>query len=92
MPEEAIKKRLDRGKKKAIEYFSKTGYKIIESNNASFCFIATRRREVRFIRVVIDRIEEIDVQSAKKIVLPDSCTREIFCYKGNDFEIMEIEG
>ena len=92
MPEEAVKKRLERAKKRAIEYFSKTGYKIVDSNNKTFCFIATRRREVRFIRVVIDRIVEVDIQSAKEISLPDSCTREIFCQKKNDFEIMEIEG
>jgi hypothetical protein len=91
MPNEAVKKRLERAKKKAIEHFTKTGYKIIESNNKTFCFIATRSREVRFIRVVVDRITETDIQSVWEILLPESCTREIFCQKKNDFEIREIE-
>lgn len=91
MSDLAIKKRLERAKKRAIEYFIKTGYKIIESNNKNFCFIATRKKEVRFIRVVIDKITESDIKSAREILLPESCTREIFCQKKDEFEIKEIE-
>lgn len=92
MTDEAIKKRIERAKKRAIEHFKKTGYHIVESNNINFCFIASRKREIRFIRVVIDKITEEDVKKIKEVELPEYCTREIYCENKDNFEIKEIEG
>jgi len=91
MPEEAIKKRLARAKAQAIDHFLKTGYKIVRSDNGVFCFIASRRRELRCIRVVVDKITESDLKLAKEFPVPDSCSREIFCQHRNDFEIQEVD-
>ena len=91
MSDEAIKKRLARAKSQAIDHFLRTGYQIIRSDNGIFCFIASRRRELRCIRVVVDKITDQDVRLAREFPAPDSCSREIFCQKAGAFEIMEVE-
>jgi len=90
MSDSAIKKRQARAKRKAIEHFRDLGYKIIESDNSAFCFIATRRAEVRFVRVAVDRITERDVKLTQGYELPGGCSCEIFCQKDARFEIREI--
>jgi len=91
MSEEAIKKRLTRAKQKAIEHFEAIGYRIVKSDNATFCFIAGRRREARFIRVVVDKITPADLETVRDFEVPDGCTREIFCQKDERFEIQEVK-
>jgi len=91
MTDVAVKKRLARAKAQAIDHFLRTGYSIIRSDNGIFCFIASRRRELRCIRVVVDRITDQDMRLAKEFPAPASCSREIFCQKPDGFEIQEIE-
>ena len=91
MSELAVKKRLARAKVKAVVYFRKINYAIIDSDNKTFCFIASRRREMRLVRVVVDRITDEDVHAARSVDVPDGCTREIFCQKRSGHEIREIE-
>lgn len=90
MTDSAIKKRQGRAKQKAIQHFRDLGYKIVTSDNSAFCFIATRRTEARFIRVVVDRITEHDIKLAQEYELPTACAREIFCQKETQFEIREV--
>lgn len=90
MTDSAIKKRQTRAKRRAIEHFRDLGYKIIESDNSAFCFIATCRAEVRFVRVVIDRITEHDIKLTQGYELPGGCSCEIFCQKETRFEIQEV--
>ena len=91
MPQEPIKKRLCRAKAKAIALLQSAGYKVVRSDNETFCVIATRKREVRFIRVVVDRVSERDRQLVQGIDLPcASCSREIYCLKGSAFSIEEL--
>ena len=92
MSEEAIVKRLNRAKKAASESLIKTGYKIIPSDNSEFCILGVRKREVRLIRVVVDKITSRDVEIVEGFELPGICTKEIWCRKldKQDFEIKEI--
>ena len=90
MPDEPIKKRRYRAKQKAMEHFTEAGYAVIESDNRTFCFIATRRREIRLIRVVVDEITPSDIKAASSVAVPPECSREIFCQKGTRFMIKEI--
>jgi hypothetical protein len=90
MSETTIKKRLARAKRQAIRHFEASGYRIVESDNKTFCFIASRRREARFIRVVVDKITDADLEMARGFEVPDTCAREIFCQKNDRFEIREI--
>jgi len=91
MPQEPIKKRICRAKAKATRLLQSTGYRVIKSDNETFCVIATRRREVRFIRVVVDDISAKDREAVRKVDLPGDCAREIYCLKGCAFIIEEIE-
>jgi hypothetical protein len=92
MSQEPIKKRVCRAKAKAIKLLKSAGYKVVRSDNETFCVIATRRREVRFIRVVIDSITASDRRIVSSIDLPSSnCSREIYCLRDSDFIIEEIE-
>lgn len=90
--EKAIKRRLARAKERAILDLKRIGYKIIPSDNSSFCILATRKNEVRFIRVIVDEITEDDIKLTKDYELPSGCVKEIWCKKLNqkDFEIKEV--
>ena len=91
MPQEPIKKRLCRAKAKAIKLLSGTGYRVVRSDNETFCVIATRRREVRFIRVVVDSITANDRRVVASIDVPsENCSREIYCLCGQSFVIEEV--
>lgn len=90
MSDPSVKQRLRRAILKAKVYFTDLSYGIIESDNAVFSFIATRRREARYVRVVLDRISDHDIKLVRSYELPDACVREIFCLKGTRFEIREV--
>ncbi len=91
MPQEPIKKRLCRAKAKAIRLLKSAGYKVVRSDNETFCVIATRRREVRFIRVVVDEVTGWDRKVVMSVDLPlENCSREIYCLRNADFVIEEV--
>jgi hypothetical protein len=92
MSEERIKQRLNRAKKKAIENLEKTGYKIVPSDNSTFCILGVRKLEIRMIRVVIDEITKQDESLVNEFSPPGTCSREIWCkVEGErDFLIKEI--
>jgi len=92
MSEETVKRRLLRAKRRATDKLIKVGYKIIQSDNNFFCIIATREREIRMIRVVIDKITEQDIEIIKDWQHPGTCSKEIWCKNlgSQNFEIKEI--
>lgn len=92
MPDVPVKQRISRAKKAAIGNLLKTGYRIIPSNNSTFCILGVRKREVRMIRVVVDKITERDIQITREFDSPADCSKEIWCRKAHkkDFEILEI--
>lgn len=92
MAEEAVKRRLLRAKEKAVVDLEGIGYKIVPSDNTSFCILATRKNEVRFIRIVVDEVKDLDIKLTKKYELPSGCVKEIWCKRTNKrkFDIEEI--
>jgi len=92
MSDPAVKQKLRRATLKAKGYFTDLSYGIIESDSAVFSFIATRRREARYVRVVLNHITDHDIKLVQSYELPDACVREIFCQKETRFEIREVRG
>jgi len=92
MSEERIKQRLNRAKKKAIENLERTGYKIVPSDNSTFCILGVRKLEIRMIRVVIDEITAQDISLTNEFSPPGACSKEIWCKKEGkrDFFIKEV--
>lgn len=90
MSDASIKTRIRRSKKSAAEHFVKAGYMIIETAGEPFTFIAVREKELRFIRVVLDRIQDSDIQALRPFRLPDCCTREVVRCRGREIEIREV--
>jgi len=92
MSEERIKQRLNRAKKKAIENLERTGYKIVPSDNSTFCILGVRKLEIRMIRVVIDEITPQDIALVNEFSPPGACSKEIWCkLEGErDFLIQEV--
>ena len=90
MSDDPIKRRMARAKRKAIERFRDVGYDITLLNDPVYSFIASRRRESRYVRVVVDRIAPDDIKLVQGRELPDGCAREIFCQKETRFEIREV--
>ncbi len=90
MTDAAAKKKQGRAKRKAAERYRDLGYDVSLLNDPAFSFIASRRREVRWVRVVVDRIMPDDVKLVQGRELPDACAREIFCQKETRFEIREV--
>ena len=94
MTDEAIIRRLNRAKSAAISILEDAKYKIIPSDNSNFCIIGIRKKEIRLVRVVIDKITEDDVKIVESFDdHPGICTKEIWC-KGEGekkFETREKE-
>jgi len=92
MSEEAIKQRINYAKSRAIKNLEETKHKIIPSDNSVFCFLAVRKKEIRLIRVTVDKITDQDISLVKEFEPPGICTKEIWCakYKRAGFEIKEI--
>ncbi|UCC39125.1 MAG: hypothetical protein JSV96_15165 [Candidatus Aminicenantes bacterium] len=90
--EKAIKKRLVRAKERAILDLKRIGYKIVPSDNSSFCIIGMRKNETRFIRIVIDKITDEDIKKVQDYPMSPSCIKEIWCKKigQQSYEIKEI--
>ena len=81
MVDEAIKRRIREAKKRAAEMLVDVGYDIIPSDNERVCLTATRDTEVRFIRIVIDKITPKDMELMRSLQSPGPgvCKKEIWC-------------
>jgi hypothetical protein len=91
MTDEAIKQRLRRAKRAAFEKCSEMDYDIISSDNAIFCFVATRDTETRYVRVVIDEINPSDVKKITDIKFAGPCSKEIWLRRDDGkFKIKKI--
>jgi len=90
MPDDPRKKQRYRAKQKAIVYYRGMTYKIIMSDDGPFAFIAIRLTDIRFVRVVVDRITPDDIKSVQGYESPTACAREIFCQKETRCEIREV--
>jgi hypothetical protein len=91
MADETIKQKARRAKKAAIEKCEEMGYKIIVSDNSVFCFLASRKTEIRMIRVVMHKISEDDIQKIGEFESPETCSKEIWRRRDDGgFEIREV--
>ena len=94
MGEETIKRRMRRAKERASEILENTGYKIIPSDNSVFCILGVRQKEIRMIRVVVDKITDQDIKEISAFCPPGICTKEIWCKMPHKigFVMKEING
>jgi hypothetical protein len=93
LSEEGIKQRLNRAIKSAIRCLDnpKGSYQIILLNNGPFHIEAIREKEIRKIRVVLDKIGTADEKIIQEFKLPLICTKEIWCKKHNERGFKRIE-
>lgn len=86
-------RRLARAIKRAAEILAGSNYCVTLVQGGLFNLEATREREIRKIRVVIDSISRDDELKVRSLKLPGVCIKEIWCKKWNQslFLIKEIE-
>ena len=86
MSEAAVKQRFNRAVRSAMRCIDqpKGSYTLGLLNNGPFHFEAVREREIRKVRIVLDRITPQDERVVRDIRLPGICTREIWCKKQNE--------
>lgn len=94
MSEAAVKQRFSRAVRSAMRCVDqpKGSYALVLLNNGPFHFEAVREREIRKIRIVLDKITAQDERAVRDIRLPGICTKEIWCKKQRErgYEKMEI--
>ena len=92
MSEEANKKRQARDKDRAIEVLKRADYDIIRSDNEKVCVIASRKAEVRIIRICTDKVTDHDIEIVRELRFPDvpQACRETWCFDGKNFIVQEI--
>jgi hypothetical protein len=94
MAEEAIKKRMKRAIKAAINILSypEGNYDAIFTlGNGEFHLEAIRQHEIRKIKIVLDEIKKEDEAAISAITLPSNCTKEIWCRDiSGSFQIKKI--
>ncbi len=90
--EATIKRRTRKAKDRAIEILEDADYDIIVSDNRKVCLTAVRDAEVRFIRVVVDRVTPQDLRLMEDLQSPRVCKKEIWCapYRGKKFRKTRI--
>lgn len=94
MPEEAIVRRVYEAKKRAKQECRNLGYSIINSDNETFCFIASNAGIYeRKIRVVIDEITENDLKLIRTMRILPNQTKEIWCrhFGSRSFETVRLD-
>jgi hypothetical protein len=86
MSEAAVKQRFNRAVRSAMRCIDqpKGSYSLVLLNNGPFHFEAVREREIRKIRIVLDKITAQDERAVRDIKLPGICTKEIWCKKQNE--------
>lgn len=86
MSEELAKKRFNRALNRAINFLNQPEgpYKIILLNTDPFHIEAIREKEIRKIRIVLDKITQADEKALRDFKLPHICTKEIWFKKHNE--------
>lgn len=94
MAEENVKKRLNRAIRAAIKILESVDYKIMVLGKANvFNIEVIREKEIKKIRIVVDKITDKDKKLVKDFKLPEICTKESWCrnHSDRDFEIVIIQ-
>ena len=82
MPDDPIKGRSSRAKRKAAADLRDMGYFVINASDRNASLIGFRKTDIRIIRVVLDRITPFDRIALKAIPFPNSsCSRELWLRK-----------
>jgi hypothetical protein len=91
MSDDPLKKRIFRAKRAAMEKLRRDGYEVFPSNDKPVCIIGHKTTETRFIRIVLDEIQQADIKAMKKIAeRPGICSREIWRRRGLDFKVLVL--
>lgn len=87
--EKTIKQRFRRAIRAAqrILSYPEGSARVIELNNHVFHLEAIRPKEIRKIRVVLDKSTKEDVELVRNYPLPENCTKEIWCRNKRGYNI-----
>ena len=92
MSDVAVKKRLERAKRNAVEHFMKLGYSVFNSDNKPVCFFGFKEKEIIIVRVAVDAITHSDKKALSDFTNhPDNCHKGIFCQKQRDYEFRDVD-
>ena len=78
MAKGAYKQRFYRAKKRVARILEQSGYTVMLLENHIFQIEAIRDKEIRKIRIILDKINEKDLEEVRNYELPLICTKEIW--------------
>ena len=79
MSEEAIKQRLIKARKRAINIFREADFEIIPLSDGVFDFQAEAEQVIKKIRIVLDKENDNDIRIVSEKNVPNICKKEIWC-------------
>lgn len=94
MSRDSAKSRIPYAKQKAKTELERDLYLVSNSDNKSYCFLATKSPFYeRKIRVVVDEITDTDLKIIKQLKILPNQTKEIWCkkFKERDWEKLAFD-
>lgn len=79
MSEEAIKQRLNKAKRRAINILKEADFEITVFSDGVFHFQAETEEIIRKVRIVLDKESDNDIKIVSEKIVPNICKKEIWC-------------
>ena len=88
----AVKRRMNRAIKAASNILDMADYNVRILDGNPFHIEAIRKKEIRNIRIILDKPSKKDIALIEDFELPDACSKEVWCKQGNlkKFNILKI--
>lgn len=92
MPDESIKKRMSRAKRRACDDLRSLGYKIVLSDNNPVCLVAYCGSDVRLVKICLDKASSADQENLCRYPSSIVVSREIWIRKAGEqrFDIQKL--
>ena len=92
MPDETVKQKYRRAKQRAEKILISSNYILINPEaNHLFTVIGTRNKEVRMVRIVLNKPSDDDVRDVASFPCPNQVTKEIWSWlEGGCFDVKEV--
>ena len=93
MPDEKVKRQIREARKRAAKILESSHYSIVYPSGFAFDIIGMRKREQRFVRIVIGKPDEHDVRVMQEVdtAHPLICAKEIWAWMDGCFDIQDVE-
>jgi hypothetical protein len=93
MGDDAIKKRMARAKRRAVEDLRSFGYQVVVSDNSPVCLMAYNESSVKIIRICLDKPLPVDRKSIGDLLASPLISRELWIRQAGEerFDKHKIE-